>query len=87
MSNSCPAVRDTQGRPMNNIRREIVERLGVVEEMEAVDTSGIEPLSNPLDATQTLRSDVVTSEDDRELFQSFAPETRNGLYLVPKVID
>ena len=63
------------------------EVLKLVEEMEAVDTSGIEPLSNPLDATQTLRSDVVTSEDDRELFQSFAPETRNGLYLVPKVID
>ena len=63
------------------------EILKLVEEMQAVDTSGIEPVSNPLDATQTLRSDVVTSGDDRELFQSFAPETRNGLYLVPKVID
>ena len=63
------------------------EILKLVEEMQAVDTSGIEPVSNPLDAMQTLRSDVVTSGDDRELFQSFAPETRNGLYLVPKVID
>ena len=63
------------------------EILKLVEEMQAVDTSGIEPISNPLDATQTLRSDVVTSGDDRELFQSFAPETHNGLYLVPKVID
>ena len=63
------------------------EVLKLVEEMQAVDTSGIEPVSNPLDATQTLRSDVVTSGDDRELFQSVAPETRDGLYLVPKVID
>ena len=63
------------------------EILKLVEEMQAVDTSGIEPISNPLDATQTLRSDVVTSGDDRELFQSVAPETRDGLYLVPKVID
>ena len=63
------------------------EILKLVEEMQAVDTSGIEPVSNPLDATQTLRSDVVTSGDDRELFQSVAPETRDGLYLVPKVID
>ena len=63
------------------------EVLKLVEEMQAVDTSGIEPVSNPLDATQTLRSDVVTSGDDRELFQSIAPETRDGLYLVPKVID
>ena len=63
------------------------EVLKLVEEMQAVDTSGIEPVSNPLDAMQTLRSDVVTSGDDRELFQSIAPETRDGLYLVPKVID
>ena len=63
------------------------EVLALVEEMQAVDTSGIEPVSNPLDVTQTLRPDIVTSEDNREIYQSFAPETRNGLYLVPKVID
>ena len=63
------------------------EVLALVEEMQAVDTSGIEPVSNPLDVTQPLRPDIVTSEDNREIYQSFAPETRNGLYLVPKVID
>ena len=63
------------------------EVLALVEEMQAVDTSGIAPVSNPLDVTQTLRPDIVTSEDNREIYQSFAPETRNGLYLVPKVID
>ena len=63
------------------------EVLALVEEMQAVDTSGIEPVSNPLDVTQTLRPDIVTSGDNREIYQSFAPETRNGLYLVPKVID
>ena len=63
------------------------EILKLVEEMQAVATSGIEPMSNPLDASLSLRTDFVTSGGDRELFQSFAPETRNGLYLVPKVID
>ncbi len=72
---------------LSAIRDKMSEVLKLVEEMQAVDTSGIEPVSNPLDATQTLRSDVVTSGDDRELFQSIAPETRDGLYLVPKVID
>ena len=72
---------------LSAIRDKMSEVLKLVEEMQAVDTSGIEPVSNPLDATQTLRSDVVTSGDDRELFQSVAPETRDGLYLVPKVID
>ena len=63
------------------------EVLALVEEMQAADTSGIEPISNPLDVTQTLRPDIVTSEDNRDIYQSFAPETRDGLYLVPKVID
>ena len=69
------------------IGNKMSEVLALVEEMQAVDTSGIEPISNPLDVTQTLRPDIVTSEDNREIYQSFAPETRNGLYLVPKVID
>ena len=47
----------------------------------------IEPISNPLDVTQTLRPDIVTSGDNREIYQSLAPEIRDGLYLVPKVID
>ena len=63
------------------------EVLALVEEMQAVDTSGIEPISNPLDVTQTLRPDIVTSGDNREIYQSFAPEIIDGLYLVPKVID
>ena len=69
------------------IGNKMSEVLALVEEMQAVDTSGIEPISNPLDVTQTLRPDIVTSGDNREIYQSFAPETRNGLYLVPKVID
>ena len=61
--------------------------LALVEEMQAIDTTGIEPVSNPLDAIQILRPDVVTSGNDRETYQSFAPETSKGLYLVPKVIE
>ena len=69
------------------IGNKMSEVLALVEEMQAVDTSGIEPISNPLDVTQTLRPDIVTSGDNREIYQSLAPEIRDGLYLVPKVID
>ena len=69
------------------IGNKMSEVLALVEEMQAVDTSGIEPVSNPLDVTQTLRPDIVTSGDNREIYQSLAPEIRDGLYLVPKVID
>ncbi|WP_434626124.1 Asp-tRNA(Asn)/Glu-tRNA(Gln) amidotransferase subunit GatC [Pseudomonas sp. Z1-29] len=61
--------------------------LGLVDEMQAVDTDGIEPLAHPLEASQRLRADVVTESDNREAYQAIAPAVENGLYLVPKVID
>ncbi len=61
--------------------------LGLVDEMQAVDTDGIEPLAHPLEASQRLRADVVTESNHREAYQSIAPAVENGLYLVPKVID
>ncbi|MDR5171862.1 Asp-tRNA(Asn)/Glu-tRNA(Gln) amidotransferase subunit GatC [Methylobacillus flagellatus] len=61
--------------------------LGLIEEMQAVDTSGIAPMSHSQDVTQRLREDVVTESDQRELLQSIAPAVENGLYLVPKVIE
>ena len=61
--------------------------LGLIDEMRRVDTSGIEPLAHPLDATQRLRPDAVTEPDRHELYQSVAPAVEGGLYLVPKVIE
>jgi aspartyl-tRNA(Asn)/glutamyl-tRNA(Gln) amidotransferase subunit C len=61
--------------------------LGFVEQMNAVDTGNIVPMAHPLHMAQRLRNDEVTENDQRELFQSVAPETENGLYLVPKVIE
>ena len=61
--------------------------LNLVEQMNAVDTSGVEPMAHPLHMSQRLREDEVTETDQRELFQSIAPQVENGLYLVPKVIE
>lgn len=60
---------------------------GLIEQMQAVDTSAIEPMSHAQDVVQRLRDDMVTESDQRELFQSIAPKTEAGLYLVPKVIE
>ena len=59
----------------------------MVDQMQAVDTSAVEPMSNPLDGSQRLRADQVTEEDLHQQFQAIAPQTENGLYLVPRVID
>jgi aspartyl-tRNA(Asn)/glutamyl-tRNA(Gln) amidotransferase subunit C len=61
--------------------------LSLVDEMQAVDTAGIEPMSHALDLVQRLRADEVTETDRRELDQSVAPAVEEGLYLVPKVIE
>ena len=63
---------------------------GIVEQMSAVDTSGVEPLYTPLSAVQEvtlrLRPDVVTESDRRADNQRSAPSVEDGLFLVPQVI-
>ena len=61
--------------------------LQLVEQMNKIDTTDVEPMAHPLDAVQRLRADEVTETNQREHFQSIAPETESGLYLVPKVIE
>ena len=61
--------------------------LDLVEEMNAVDTSGVKPMAHPMDVSQRLRTDEVLEENQRETFQKIAPRTEDGLYLVPKVIE
>ena len=64
---------------------------GTVEQMRAVDTTGIEPLSHPVgamqDITLRLRDDVASEPNQREANQQSAPAVERGLFLVPKVIE
>lgn len=63
----------------------------LIEAMQAVDTADVEPMSHAQDLAQRLREDRVTHQDPeglvRDLYQSVAPETEAGLYLVPQVIE
>lgn len=61
--------------------------INLVEQMSAVDTEGVVPMSHPMEAVQRLREDKVTEVDKREAFQAIAPKTEDGLYLVPQVIE
>lgn len=76
---------------------EVSQRLGnilaMADRLQAIDTTGITPMANPLDATQRLRADVVTEPTGataataRDAFLAIAPSSADGLYLVPKVIE
>lgn len=59
----------------------------LIEQMQAVDTTNVEPMSHAQDMKLRLRQDAITEADQRELFQSIAPQVEAGLYLVPKVIE
>lgn len=65
--------------------------LGLIDQLQAVDTRGIEPMAHALDAElavrQRLRPDAVTEPDRRADFQAVAPAVEGGLYLVPRVIE
>lgn len=70
--------------------------LGLIEQMQAVDTTGITPMSHSQDVVQRLRDDVVTKTNQREVYQAIAPvlgngetklATQDGLYLVPRVVE
>ena len=61
--------------------------LGLIEQMQAVNTQGIEPMSHALDVVQRLREDKVTETDRHADFQAVAPAVESGLYLVPRVIE
>ncbi|WP_323119512.1 Asp-tRNA(Asn)/Glu-tRNA(Gln) amidotransferase subunit GatC [Burkholderia alba] len=67
------------------------EFFGLVEQMQAVDTTGIAPLAHPIEQIQAvelrLREDAVTETVDRDAYQRPAPAVQDGLYLVPKVIE
>ena len=59
----------------------------LIEQMQAVDTTGVEPMAHAQDLSQRLRNDVASEGDRRDAYQAVAPETEAHLYLVPKVIE
>ncbi len=67
--------------------RQLSSIFELVEQMQAVDTTGIEPMAHAQDVVMRLRPDSVSEINRREAFQAVAPQVENGLYLVPKVIE
>lgn len=75
-------------------QEELNGMLHIIERLQAVDTQGVEPLAHPLsaheDITLRLRQDTVSetgSEARRAELLANAPDARDGLFLVPKVLE
>ncbi|MGH8656330.1 MAG: Asp-tRNA(Asn)/Glu-tRNA(Gln) amidotransferase subunit GatC [Gammaproteobacteria bacterium] len=76
---------DAEAKPQ--FAQQLSRILEFVDQLNKLDTSGVPPLAHPLDISERLRQDEVTETNQRDLFQSIAPSVRDGLYLVPKVIE
>ena len=68
-------------------QRDLEGIIAMIDALAAVPTESIAPLAHPLDATQRLRPDEVTEQDERDAFQQLTPSVRDGLYLVPRVVE
>ena len=60
--------------------------LGLIDELNTVDTTQIKPLAHPFEAKQRLRPDVVSEKNERETLMA-GSISEAGLYLVPKVVE
>lgn len=65
----------------------ITNILQVIDQMQSINTTGVEPLAHAYEAAQRLRDDVVTEKDQRITLLALAPSTERGLFLVPKVLE
>jgi aspartyl-tRNA(Asn)/glutamyl-tRNA(Gln) amidotransferase subunit C len=69
------------------MRAKLASIFGLIDELTAVDTTGVEPMAHAQDVTLVLRDDAVTEADASATYQRVAPAVEDGLYLVPKVIE
>lgn len=75
------------GQELDAYAESLSRILGLIEQMNAVDTRGVLPMAHPQEGGARLRDDQVTEVNQRDRFQQIAPATDAGLYLVPKVIE
>ncbi len=72
---------------VDDYARDLSNILDLVDQMNQVDTDAVSPMAHPMDVAQRLRPDEVTETNQRDKFQSIAPDVEAGLYRVPKVIE
>jgi aspartyl-tRNA(Asn)/glutamyl-tRNA(Gln) amidotransferase subunit C len=72
---------------ITEVAQRISNILGMIDQMQSVDTSAVSAMAHPIDAGQRLRADQVTESNQRDYYQKIAPATQDGLFLVPRVIE
>jgi len=78
---------DVDANAIRDVQTKLDAIFGLIDELQAIDTTGVAPMAHTQDVVLPLRDDVVTERDNHMLYQQQAPAVADGLYLVPKVIE
>jgi aspartyl-tRNA(Asn)/glutamyl-tRNA(Gln) amidotransferase subunit C len=78
---------DLDAGAANDVRAKLEAIFTLIDELQAIDTAGVEPMAHAQDVALPLREDVVTEGDRHALYQAQAPAVADGLYLVPKFLE
>lgn len=78
---------EIDGAEAQAVHAKLASIFALIDELDAVDTTGVLPMAHAQDVAMPLRRDVVTEEDRHALYQNAAPAVEDGLYLVPRVIE
>jgi aspartyl-tRNA(Asn)/glutamyl-tRNA(Gln) amidotransferase subunit C len=78
---------DVDAQAVSDVHAKLEAIFAMINELQAVDTTGVEPMSHAQDVVLPLREDKVTEADRHADFQRIAPAVEDGLYLVPRVVE
>ncbi|MBP6368617.1 MAG: Asp-tRNA(Asn)/Glu-tRNA(Gln) amidotransferase subunit GatC [Burkholderiales bacterium] len=78
---------DVDAQAVSDVHAKLEAIFAMINELQAVDTTGVEPTSHAQDVVLPLREDKVTETDRHADFQRIAPAVEDGLYLVPRVVE
>ena len=78
---------DVDTQAVSDVHAKLEAIFAMINELQAVDTSGVEPMSHAQDVVLPLREDKVTETDRHADYQRVAPAVEDGLYLVPRVVE
>ncbi len=76
-----------KGSEINDVHEKLTKIINFIDQLQVVNTEGVDPMAHPLNQTQRLRNDKITDINQRDKIQNNAPEVSDGFYLVPKVIE
>jgi aspartyl-tRNA(Asn)/glutamyl-tRNA(Gln) amidotransferase subunit C len=69
------------------ITNDLANIIKFVDQLNDIDTSDIEPLTNPLEKTAKTRDDIVTADNLKKELLEIAPSSNEDYFLVPRVVE